>query len=357
MPTPGNAGRKNIVDWRKFIDEEWQTGSLYTTANAGTSCVVDVIMCGAKMVVFPKDRLVRLGELMGLKSDDFGSMEKKISKLVNQMGIAVANFCSEDGTRMKSFTFDKDQWNKNCWRLLRTSAGASSLKSGGTDVRVWGRNKPEIIPHEVNTPSTVYLELMNDKNSGSLAAFNSSSALETMLVKADSDDKCMSAGAPDHGNFGVQISRAGMSAATGTTPAKISKNAEDNGWHMTPGDKRVFSVGTRDVAGDEKRFKTNVTDEGGKRTMTSGVEIRISIKGELDVDIALDRDELIDHAVEALGGIGVGSALGGSTSAFGSSTLGSFGAASTGGDATQLSSAVLDSVSVDGFFASGSPIF
>ena len=276
MPTPGNAGRKNIVDWRKFIYEEWQTGSLYTTANAGTSRVVDVIMRGAKMVAFPKDRLVRLGELMGLKSDDFGRMEKQISKLVNQMGIAVDNF-REDGTWMKSFTFDKDMWNKNCWRLLRTPAGASSLKSDVTDVRVWGRNKPEIIPNEVNTPTTVYLELMNDKDSGSPAAFNSSSALETMLVKADSDDKCMSAGAPDHGNFGVQISRVGMSAGTGTTPAKISQDVEDNDWHTTPGDKRKFSVGTC--------FKTNVTDEVGKRTKTPGVAFHSSIKGEPDFDI------------------------------------------------------------------------
>ena len=62
--------------------------------------------------------------------------------------------------------------------------------------------------------------------------------------------------------------------------------------------------------------------------------------------------------VEALGGMGGGSALGGSTSAFGSSTLGSFGVASAGGFATQLSSsAVLDSVSIDRFFASVSPTF
>lgn len=264
MPTPGNAGRKNIVDWRKFIYEEWQTGSLYTTANAGTSRVVDVIMRGAKMVAFPKDRLVRLGELMGLKSDDFGRMEKQISKLVNQMGIAVDNF-REDGTWMKSFTFDKDMWNKNCWRLLPTA------------VRLWGRNKPKIIPNDVNTPMAVYLELMNDMDSGSPAAFNLSSALETMLVKADSDNQLMSAGAPDLGNFGVQISRVGMSAGTGTTPAKTSQDVEDNDWHTTPGDKRKFSVGTC--------FKTNVTDEVGKRTKTPGVAFHSSIKGEPDFDI------------------------------------------------------------------------
>ena len=243
VPEVGDKNQKKIDSFLQFQDECDEEGELYRYG--GKEGSIEVLR-DAQMVLVPSEKMARLGELFKLRSN--GKMEKKISQRVNEMGIVVATVPTAAGV-MKSFTLDKDTFNKNCYRLLPFKKG---------------RKRPEI------------RELVLAPSFAGAAA--TAAAAGTANVVRQSPPP------PPQGLKGVltEVVETSLTCSTPDTPVAARTGMSAVAATGAAGAKRKHSQGLGDSAKDS-RVKT-VTKTGVTGVHERGMHSKSSAVGRLDFD-------------------------------------------------------------------------